>query len=337
MRTSLLLGSFVLASLSASVSGCDEVAKAIDANNNQPGEADGRAVELAKLPQRLANIAADANEIFIVAENGDILKRPRSDANVAPVKVGGYARGVTYDGIRAHLDAESLYWNDNSTVNRMPRAGGAVEKLADVYSAGMAFSADAIFVSSKDQKSLLKIDKKTKAVSDLATGFSLLVDMVADGDRVIVVDREGETITAVSMADGTKTDLAKNQSRPYTIGLGPDHVYWGNGVLSDANKAVEDKIYRLKKDGSGQPEPLVSTAGAQVNQIVADAQFLYYGRSCGGLHRSPVTGGEGGKFLNAAAQDFVLSDTSVLVMEDNGCRFDEAAKNQPNRLLSVTK
>jgi len=337
MRTSFVLCSFVLASLSVSVAGCDEVAKAIDANNNQAGEADGRAVELASIPQRTANLAVDANEIFVVAENGDILKRPRSTANVAPVKVGGYARAFHSDGIRALLDAEALYVIDNTTVSRMPRAGGAVEKLADTHPGGMAMSADAVFVSGKDHDRVLKIDKKTKAVSDLATGFRFLVDMVADGDRVIVVDRDGETITAVSMADGTKTDLAKNQSRPYAVGLGPDHVYWGNGSLSDTNKSVEDRLFRVKKDGSGQPEPLTSTAGESVNRLSADGQFLYYGRYCGGLYRVAIAGGEGTKFLNAAVQDIDLSDAGVLVLEDNSCRFDEAAKNKPNRLLSVTK
>lgn len=337
MRTSVLLGSLLIASLSVTASGCKEVAKAIDANNNQAGEADARAVELASIPQRTANLAVDANEIWIVAENGDILKRPRSNANAAPVKVGGYARAFHKDGIRALLDADFLYVIDSTTVTRIARAGGAAEKLADTDPGGLAMSADAVFVSATDNGRILKIDKKTKAVSDLTSGFRFIVDMVIDGERLIVVDRDGETITAVSLKDGAKTDLAKNQSRPYKVGLGPDHVYWGNGVLSDANKSVEDRIFRIKKDGSGQPETVVSTAGEQVNHLWADAQFLYIGRYCGGLNRVAAAGGESTKFLNAAIQDIDLSDSGVLVLEDNGCRFDVEAKNKPNRLLFVTK
>ncbi|MBS2015895.1 MAG: hypothetical protein JST00_23610 [Deltaproteobacteria bacterium] len=336
MRIFPLLGFLVFSSLATAATGCDEVAKAIDANNNQPGEADGRAVELSAVPQRLANLAVDANEMWIVAENGDVLERPRSDAKVAPVKVGGYARRYHSDGIRALLDADSLYVVDGDSVSRMPRAGGPFEKLAEIWPAGMAMTADAIFVA-KDVKRVVKIDKKTKAVSDLAGGFGFLVDMVLDGNRLIVVDRDLETITAIALDTGAKTDLAKNQSRPYAVGLGPDHVYWGNGSLSDTNKAVEDRIFRIKKDGSGQPEPVMSTTGGSANKLAADGQFLYVGRYCGGLERVPVTGGEPKKFLNAAVQDLELSGSSVLVLEDNGCRFDEAAKNQPNRLLTVTK
>lgn len=87
----------------------------------------------------------------------------------------------------------------------------------------------------------------TLAVTDLATGFGRVLDIVGEPDRVDVADQERETITAVAMKDGAKTELAKNQSRPRYIGLGPDHVYWHNGSLSDANKAVEDRIMRMKK------------------------------------------------------------------------------------------
>lgn len=337
MRTSTLLGFFVLSALSSSVMGCDEVAKAVDANNSQPGEADGRAVELSSMPQRIASLAVDANEIWIVAENGDVLERPRSNANAAPTKVGNYARRSSSDTVRAALDAEFLYILDGNALSRMARAGGAVEKLADTWPSGMAQSADAVFASSSDKKKILRIDKKTKAVSDFATGLAMVEDMAADGDRLVVVDREAETILSFAMKDGAKTELAKNQSRPYRVGIGPDHVYWINGALSEANKAVEDKVFRLKKDGSGQPEVVVQKVDGFPNEISADAQFLYLDNRCGGLYRVPVAGGEPKKFLDAAVQDFDASDTGILVVEDNGCRFDDAARNKPNRLLSVTK
>lgn len=338
MRTSTLLGFCVLASLSLTALGCDEVAKAVDANNTQPGEADGRAIELASIPQRLSDMAVDAKDIWIVAENGDLLERPRSSANVAPTKVANFARQNNYgETSRALLDAEFLYVLDYKTVSRLPRAGGAVEKIADAASSNLVQTADALFAVGPDNTKVIKIDKKTKAATDLATGFKHIEDMAAVGERIVVADREGETITSIAMADGTKTDLAKNQSRPYRIGLGPDHVYWINGALSDTNKAVEEKIFRIKKDGSGQPEVVVEKVDGFPRHISADAQFLYIDQACGGVYRAPVTGGETTKFLNAAVQDFDLADTGLTVLEDNGCRFDEAARNKPNRLLSVTK
>lgn len=340
MRTSTLLGVCALASLSLSTMtlGCDEVAKAVDANNTQAGEADGRAVELASIPQRLGDMAVDGTEIWIVAENGDVLKRPRSGANIAPTKVSSFARQNPYgETSRALLDAEFAYVLDGRSVNRIPRAGGSLEKLADAAAANLAVTTDAIFAVSMDNTKVIKIDKKTKAVTDLATGFGHIEDMAAVGERLVVADREGETITAIAMADGAKTDLAKSQSRPYRIGLGPDHVYWINGALSDTNKAVEEKMFRIKKDGTGQPEVVVDKVDGFPRHISADAQFLYIDQACGGVYRAPVAGGETTKFLNAAVQDFDLAESGLTVLEDNGCRFDDTARNQPNRLLSVTK
>lgn len=337
MRTSTLLGFCVISALSSSLTGCDEVAKAVDANNSQPGEADGRAVELASMPQRIASLASDATEIWIVAENGDVLKRPRSDANVPPTLVGNFGKPISYEKVRAALDASFLYIHDGGALLRVPRAGGPAEKLTSSAASGLAQSADALFVVSLDKKTLLAIDKKTKAVTDLAAGFASIEDVIADGDRLVVADRDLETISAIAMKGGAKTELAKNQSRPYRVGFGPDHVYWINGALSDANKAVEDRVLRVKKDGSGQPEVVVQDVDGFPKEIAADAQFLYLDNRCGGLYRVPVAGGEPKKFLDAAVQDFDASESGILVVEDNSCRFDDAARNKPNRLLSVTK
>jgi hypothetical protein len=293
-------------------------------------------VVLAQVPQHLASLAIDDQELWVVGENGDILKRPR-DGSVAPTKVGSYARSDSFgDTARALLDADFLYILDEKTVSRMPRAGGAVEKLADAAPSNLAQTADALFAVSADTKTLVRIDKKTKTPSDLAGGFGAIKDIVIEGDRVIVADRDAETITSVAIKDGTKTDLAKNQSRPYRVGLGPGYVYWINGALSDANQAVEDRIQRIKLDGSGQPET-VTKATEFPTRIVADAQFLYLGQRCEGLNRVAVGGGDATKFVNGAVQDFELIADRVFVMEDNGCRFDQAAKGQPNRLLSITK
>lgn len=327
----------VAVALSSSLAGCDEVAKAVDANNNQSGEADGRAQELAKVPQRLANLALDTKELWVIGENGDILKGP-VDGTAAPAKVGGYARvNASADTPRALLDADFLYILDRNTVSRMPRAGGAVEKLTDAAPSNLAQSADALFAVSVDTKKLLRIDKATKATTDLASGFGAISDILGEGDRIFVADRAGEVIASIATKDGARTDLAKNQSRPYRIGLGAGYVYWANGALSDANKAVEDRVLRVKLDGSGQPETIIEKTDGFPTRLAGDAQFLYVGQRCGGLYRVPATGGVSSKFLNAAVQDFDITSDRVVVMEDNGCRFDEAAKSQPNRVLSAAK
>ncbi len=339
MRVTSAIGTLsVVIVLAMSAMGCDQVAKAVDANNSQGGEADGRAAELTSLNQRTADIATDDKEIFVIADNGDVLKRAAAGAGVAATRIGGYARNTSYsDPTAAILDADSLYFVDGNSVRRVKRAGGDPEKLADATPAGLAVTADAVIAVSADKTKLVKIDKATKAVTDLATGFEDLTHIVGDGEPLAVVERKTETVTLVSTKDGSKKVIAQNQSRPYRVGLGPEHVYWANGSLSDANKAVEDRIMRIKADGSGQPEMVTSLNATFTDKMVADAQFVYFGERCGGLFRAPAAGGENKKFLNAAVQDFLLSGPGVLLLEDNGCRFSDAEKNKPNRVMTVTK
>ena len=334
LRASLFCACSFLA-VASMLPACDELAKAVDANNNQPGEADGRAVELAAFPQRVASIATDDKEIVIVAENGDVLTRPLEGTD-APKRIGGFTRANSYsNNARALLDADFIYILDGVAVHRMPRAGGAAEKLADVATSGLAQSSDALFAVGKERTSIVRIDKKTKEMTELATGFGRVLDIAGEADRVDVADQELETITAVAMKDGAKTELAKNQSRPSYIGLGPDHVYWFNGSLSDTNKAVEDRVMRVRKDGAGTAEVVAPVTGGFNGPIRADAQFVYLGRAGYGLFRAPAAGGEAVKYVNVSVVDLALVGTRVLALEDNGFRFSDEEKKKPNRLLSI--
>jgi len=93
---------------------------------------------------------------------------------------------------------------------------------------------------------------------------------------------------------------------------------------------------RMKKDGSGQPE-VVAQMVEFYGPLEADAQFVYLGRSGGGLYRAPAGAGESTKFVNVAVVDFVVTADRVWALEDNGYRFSEEEKKKPNRLLAVTK
>lgn len=323
----------LLALLSAAV-GCDQVGKAIDANNNQPGEADSRAVALTSFPVRMTALTSDEKEIFAVAENGDVLSRPR-EGNDAAKRIGGVKRTYTTRE-RILVDADALWIASEDGLSRMPRAGGDAEKIAvDAFGRGIAQTPDAVFISSKDQKRVLRIDKKTREAKDLAGGFTRIEEITGDAERIYVADGEGDTITAVPIIEGVPSVLVKDQAHPEYIGVGPDHVYWVNGSLSD-HKEIEDRLFRVKKSG-GTAENLAAVSGGFRGPIAADAEFVYLGRAGYGLFRAPVAGGEAKKFANTAVTDFFLTADKIISVENNGFRFSDAEKNQPNRLLSITK
>jgi hypothetical protein len=327
------------------VLGCSEAAKALDANNSQPGEADGRAVQLASTPNRMNAVAIDATNMVVVQQNGDVFQRATNATPGALNQIGsfGFADESLEEGVA--FDADFIYLiSDGSGFYRMPRAGGAPEKLDDGSGRYLALATDAVFFVNHDHTAIRRFDKKTKALTDFVTGFKFAVGLVLDenGDKIWIADRDAETVSWIPSAQPasgapTATMIAQNQAQPQALGTGPDYVYWSNGSLSD-HKDVTDKIFRIKKDGSGQPELVAPTDATFVDSPMhADAQFLYYGQSAGGIMRVAVTGGTATKFLNMCENGFALSADSVYAVENNSNRFSDADRNLPNRVMTATK
>jgi len=330
------------------LAGCDEAAKVLDANNAQSGEADGRAVELTTSPSRFNSIAVDDTNMILVQENGDVHQRARNNTAGPINKIGSFKFPPNTDTFNAAVafDAEFIYVvTDGGGLFRMPRAGGDGERIDDAKERSFATSADAIFYISLDNTKIRKLDKKTKALSDYATGFEHIIAVAGDTDKFWVADRDAETISWVpttTLAEGTTTAtatvIAKDQASPNTVGTGPDYVYWSNGGISDHKDAV-DKIFRTKKDGSSaQPELVTPTDAYFVDSPMhADGQFLYFGRSASGIHRVPVAGGTPTKLLNICENGFAMSADSIYVVENNANRFSAEDKNKPNRVVALTK
>ncbi len=322
--------------------GCDEVAKAVDANNQQPGEADARAVELTSSPNRLNALALDDGNIVIIAQNGDVSQRPRSNAPGAITKIGAFKRGEYTSRREAMaLDADAIWLINDDALYRMPRAGGDGEKVAEASGESLAVASGAVFFASHDHKKIVKYDKATKTTTDYATGFTYTSGIALDeaGDKFYVSDRDAETISSLPTsgdAPVTPTVLAKDQAAPEYVGTGPSHVYWNNGALSD-HKDITDRLMRIAKTGAGAPEQLASTKGGFSGPIHADDKYVYGGEAGGGLYRAAVTSGDAVKFLDIAVTDFIVTTDSVFAIENNGYRFSDEAKSKPNRILTVTK
>jgi hypothetical protein len=338
------LSSFA-AFLSLVAVGCDDAAKVLDANNAQPGEADGRAVELTSSPSRFNAIAIDDQNIVVVQQNGDVFQRAKSNAPGPLTQIGSFKFGDSSLSEAISFDTDFIYLiNDINGFYRMPRNGGDPEKLDDGSCQSLAVASDSVYFVSHDHTTMRRFDKKTKSVTDWVGGYKYAIAVALDekGDRVWVADRDAETVSWVptgQTATGlTATMVAQNQAQPLTIGTDNDYVYWSNSSLSD-HKDVTDKIFRLAKDGSGQPQVVTPTPSTFVESPMrADGQYLYFGQSAGGIMRVPVGGaGSATKYLNVCENGFALSSDSLYVVENNTNRFAEADRSLPNRVMAVGK
>lgn len=347
MRTLTILGLGLFA-VACSSDITKAAAKAFDQNNSQPGEADSRAVVVTQSGPRNAAVTTDGTNLVYVQDNGDVFQVP-ADGNAAPApqKLGTFPVGSTEntrDEAEVAVDTDFVWFASGDTgLVRMPRAGGAVEKLADTPNeASFVLVPDAVFFQSSTEK-LSRFDKATKAIVDIATNFQNLGGIAFDATnkKIWICDRNANTISWVpsdSAAPATPTVAVSNQPSPASCAMGPDTVYWANGLLG-GDQTLQNKVMGYKADGSGQPTVIATTNNDFPNPIMADSSFVYLGAIGGGVERAPVAGGTANatQFLQLTEADFVITDKFVFAVENNINRADEANRTAPNRVLAATK
>lgn len=332
------------------LAGCDSdvgkaLAKAADANNNQPGEADGRAVTIATSPAHNSAVATDGTNVVLVQDNGDVFQFPAAASAGTLTKLGTFG---TNDGQRsvAHVELDANYiWfmSELTTIGlfRMPRAGGASEKVADLGSneVDFALTADAIYFIGTSSI-IRKFDIATKATTDFATGFQNLNGLAFDADakKLWVSDVNGNAVSSIDItqpAPVTPVAAIPEQPSPGAITVGNGYVYWSNGQLGP-NEQWQQKIMRFKLDGTGQPEIVASDEAEFPHPLRVDANFLYAGGGSG-IKRVPIAGGNLTQYLRISLADFLLNNNVLFAVENNGFKLDEDAKKAPNRILAVTE
>lgn len=336
MRTSSL--AVLLFSLTAACGEAGDIAaKALDANNSSPGEADGRIVEVGTITLRTSAITGDDKEYFVVAENGDVFKRPIASGTFDKIGTTGRS-SESFNNVKLRVDADTVWYCDDVGVVRLPRAGGAPEDMnvTSYSNKGFVIGATAIYVASTGGKSIQKIDKATKTATALPTVFTSVSSFVADGDRLVVADDTADTVSTVSMSGETNDQkmIASGQAHPREVGAGGGYVYWYNGGIAD-QKDLQDKIFRAKSDGSTQTPEVVASVSTMTPDppfIVTD-KFLYF--DDGFVYRVPVAGGTPTKFLNVYTADYYLSGDHAVVLENNGLAVSQETKDKPNRVITA--
>ncbi|RYE82094.1 MAG: hypothetical protein EOO75_21225, partial [Myxococcales bacterium] len=234
-RTSIL----ALAALALTVaSGCDEVKEALDANNDQPGEADTRALPLDEGKDFTAIATADGTAYY--ADRSNFYSQPAAGdgARVTLAAIGRDTGSVYSADDILHLDATSIYLGADDGLYVTPRAGGAVRHVAGTDVSGIATTDDAVIFTQESEGAIYRADKETLTVTELVSGLGAIRHMVASGDTLFFVDAERATVSSVPVAGGAVTDLATGQARPSLLALNTTHIFWYNGVNSD-NEALE--------------------------------------------------------------------------------------------------
>lgn len=331
-----------IAVLFLTLAACDDAgdvaAKALDANQNQPGEADARIVEVGTIATRSATIAVDDKEYVVLAQNGDVFHRALASGTFDKLGTTGRSND-SYDDARILLDADFVWIADRVGIVRIPRAGGAPEDMnvGSLEPAGFAQNTTSLFIVASDRKSVKSVDKKSKAATSLPTAFQQIASLADEGDgRLLVADTDAATVSSIPQnGDGEAKVLANNQANPREVAVSGDYVYWYNGGISDHND-VTDRMLRTRLDGTATPS-LVAMFDTTIPRAVhTDGQFVYY-LDGGGVFRVPAAGGTPSKFVNIAPGDFLLASDHITILEDNSLYTEQAKKDQPNRVVTVTK
>ena len=323
----------VLVALVAPAAGCSEAAKALDANNDQPGSADRRAVQIDQGADFTA-LAVD-DQALLYADYQSLHAVPA--AGGAPKAVGSIDRpkdSVRFAGDRMLLDATSIYLGTPAGVFITPRAGGPARKIVKDSLIGLAQSDTSLFYAVQRTGAILRADKTTLAEDNLVSGLGAVTDIAGDDTNLYFTDSDKETVSVVPKAGGDVKVLASNQARPALVAVSAGFVYWYNDVNSD-HPDLEGRIFRIAKDGSGAPQQLLETASSPPERLASDDQFLYYITS--GIWRVPAAGGASEKFANGAIVDFSLFGDSVYWVEDNSYKFSDADKALPAHVRKATR
>lgn len=332
---SSILGAALAAIVLATAGGCDEVKEALDANNNQPGEADARALPLDEGKDFTAIVTGDGTAYY--TDRSRFYSQPAAGdgARTELATIGRDTDSVYSADDILVLDATSVYLGADDGLYIAPRQGGAVRHIPGTDVSGIATTDDAVLFTRKAEGVIYRADKETLAVTELVTGLGKISHLVGGGDTLFFVDSERATVSSVPVAGGTVTDLATGQARPSLLALNASHVFWYNGVNSD-NASLEGQVMRVERAG-GTPQALFESAASPPARLLADDQHLYVHRHAGGLWRAPVAGGEPVKFANGSIGNFFLTADRVWWTEFNSNSFSDENKSKPSRVMRATK
>lgn len=143
------------------------------------------------------------------------------------------------------IDDTHFYWTDTAnTVNRIPKAGGSVELIADTQSQciGLAVDATHAYWGRWSDGVIVRVGKTGGTPEVVVTGAGMPVELAVDDTSVFWTDYDSHVFRATK-AGGTAQVLAGAQAIPWAIAIDDDRVYWtaiAEGVIRSVAKVGGD-------------------------------------------------------------------------------------------------
>ncbi|HSK03151.1 MAG TPA: hypothetical protein VK932_17990, partial [Kofleriaceae bacterium] len=223
-------------------------------------------------PRQLSDQKAPAFAFQLFTAGGEVLATSRRDllrvgvpdGPVTLARIGGLAE----QPLEVEADGAFIYLTlfKRPEIVRVPVAGGAATKLAELPRAVLALSGDTLYAASYSTGVLVAIATATGATRVVARGLGKPTAIAADGTHVFAYSERDEALRRIDVATGAATVLARGLVNSDDVELDGEHVYtrtWG----------ARPALVRVAKDGSRPAEVLAELPSP--TDIAFDAGGVY--------------------------------------------------------------
>jgi hypothetical protein len=193
-------------------------------------ETDGRVRDLAQWQSHgsCIGLTSDDSSVFWSYSAGSSGEVHRTGSDGSAQTLAGDATCLG----KLQVRGGDVFWLGGGSVLRVPTVGGSVTRI---WSGSQANGLVALATTSRsadlmvaDNDDLIAIDISTLTTRTIGSGYLGTTDLTFDGQVVYSTNASDGTVTALSIADGQKRNLARAQSQPAMIVTDGAALYWIN-------------------------------------------------------------------------------------------------------------
>jgi hypothetical protein len=223
-------------------------------------------------PRQLSDQRAPDFAFQLFTAGGEVLATSRGDLLRVGVPGGPVTRarigGLAESPLEVVADASHVYLTlfKRPEILRVPVAGGAATKLAELPRAVLALHGDTLYAASYATGVLVAIATATGRSRVVARGLARPTAIAADRGHVYAYCEHDRTLRRIDAATGAMTELARGLVNSDRVELDGDYVYtrtWG----------ARPALVRVPKDGS-RPHELLAELPTPTD-IAFDASGVY--------------------------------------------------------------